>query len=70
MANRLPGLSDEAYASLEAELATIAERMAEIGNIIGPAFGAPWCDKALRLYRNVYRLRLQIEDRHCTLRGE
>jgi hypothetical protein len=64
MANRLPGLEDEAYTRLNAELTQMSDRMAEIGNIIGPAFGAAWCDKALRLYHNIHRLRLQIEDRH------
>jgi hypothetical protein len=70
MSNRLRGLTPEVYASLDAELNQLADRMAEIGNIIGPAFGAAWCDKALRLHHSIYRLRLQVEDRFYSLRGE
>lgn len=42
----------------------LATRAAEVGNVIGPAFGAKWCDKALKLHNHLMRLLLQVEDEY------
>jgi hypothetical protein len=44
------------------KLETMATDLAQIANIIGPSFGAKWCDKGLRLIREVESLHRQIED--------
>jgi hypothetical protein len=63
MSNRLTLLSQAEYDMVRAELKAMHDRLVEIANVIGPAYGAPWCDKALKLHRNVGHLRLQLEDR-------
>jgi len=45
-----------------AALDDMVPELSNVANIIGPAFGAKWCDKALRLIREVEKLRFQIED--------
>lgn len=45
-----------------AALDAMVPELSNVADIIGPAFGAKWCDKALRLIREVEKLHSQIED--------
>jgi len=71
LAHRLKPLSQADYDALSVELESLATRTADIGHIVGPAFGAAWCDKALKLHRDVLRLKMQVEDKfHDQSRGQ
>ena len=63
MVQRLKPLSQADYAAVQSELEALATRAADIGNIIGPAFGAAWCDKALKLHRDILKLKMQVKDK-------
>lgn len=41
----------------------MAEQAYDVANTIGPAYGAPWCDKGLKLARAIEKLRREIEDK-------
>ena len=63
MVQRLKLLSQADHDAVQAKLETLAAQIADIGNVIGPAFGAAWCDKTLKLHRNILRLKIQVGDR-------
>lgn len=63
---RLKGLAQEDYERIEAELVATVDWMCRIANEIGPAYGAPWCDKALKLSRAMDMLRLDLAARFST----
>lgn len=69
MGSRLKLLSKVDHDTLQAELAVLAERALKIANIIGPAYGAAWCDKGLKLHRTLQSLSSQIEGEYRR-RGE
>ena len=45
----------------------VADELADIGDIIGSVYGAAWCNKALKLHRNVHRLRQEVIDHYDDL---
>ena len=59
---RLHPLTTDEFVAVRDELEALAARMIAVGNIIGPAFGAAWADKALRQERLIHRLRNQVID--------
>lgn len=62
MAGRLKPLSQPEHAQVQAELKILADRAAQLGNTLGPAYGAAWCDKALKLSRSIQTLGTQVDD--------
>ena len=48
-------------------LESVADELADIGDIIGSVYGAAWCNKALKLHRNVHRLRQEVIDHYDDL---
>ena len=44
-----------------------ADEIADIGDLIGSAYGAAWCNKALKLHRSVHRLRQEVIDHYDDL---
>ena len=46
---------------------SVADELADIGDVIGSVYGAPWCNKALKLHRNVHRLRQEVIDHYDDL---
>jgi hypothetical protein len=48
-------------------LESVADELANIGDVIGSVYGAAWCNKALKLYRNVHRLRQEVIDHYDDL---
>jgi hypothetical protein len=48
-------------------LQSVADELADIGDVIGSVYGAPWCNKALKLHRNVHRLRQEVIDHYDDL---
>lgn len=62
MGSRLKLLSAADHDMVQAELAVLAERALKIANILGPAYGASWCDKGLRLHRSLQTLSSQVSD--------
>lgn len=64
MSTRLKGLSQSDHDATVVELNDIAVRMTKIANVIGPAYGAKWCDMALKLYREALTLRGKVEDEY------
>jgi phage tail sheath protein FI len=63
LAQKLKPLTQADYDNVQAELEVLAARTADVGNVIGPAFGAAWCDKALKLHRDILRLKMQVKDK-------
>jgi hypothetical protein len=49
------------------ELELVADEIADIGDLIGLAYGAAWCNKALKLHRSVHRLRQEVIDHYDDL---
>ena len=49
------------------QLERIAGELADIGDVIGSVYGAAWCNKALKLHRNVHRLRQEVIDHYDDL---
>jgi hypothetical protein len=45
-------------------LGLVADEIADIGDLIGSAYGAAWCNKALKLHRSVHRLRQEVIDHY------
>jgi hypothetical protein len=45
----------------------VADELADIGDVIGSVYGAAWCNKALKLHRNVHRLRQEVIDHYDDL---
>ena len=45
-------------------LELVADEIADIGDLIGSAYGAAWCNKALKLHRSVHRLRQEVIDHY------
>jgi hypothetical protein len=45
----------------------VAEEIAAIGDVIGSAYGAAWCNKALKLHRSIHRLRQEVTDHYDDL---
>ena len=41
-------------------LESVADELADIGDVIGSVYA--WCNKALKLHRNVHRLRQEVID--------
>jgi hypothetical protein len=48
-------------------LEVLANEVADIGDLIGSAYGAAWCNKALKLDRNIHRLRQEVIDHYDDL---
>ena len=48
-------------------LESLADELADIGDVIGSVYGAAWCNKALKLHRNVHRLRQEVIDHYDDL---
>ena len=48
-------------------LESVANELADIGDVIGSVYGAAWCNKALKLHRNVHRLRQEVIDHYDDL---
>ena len=48
-------------------LESVADELADIGDIIGSVYGVAWCNKALKLHRNVHRLRQEVIDHYDDL---
>jgi hypothetical protein len=48
-------------------LELVADEIADIGDLIGSAYGAAWCNKALKLHRSVHLLRQQVIDHYDDL---
>ena len=48
-------------------LQSVADELADIGDVIGSVYGAAWCNKALKLHRNVHRLRQEVIDHYDDL---
>jgi hypothetical protein len=57
-------MSAEQALALKQELRAVHDRSMEIANIVGPAFGAKWCDQAVRLAKRIQLLGVQVYD-HC-----
>jgi hypothetical protein len=51
-------------------LESLADELADIGDVIGSVYGAAWCNKALKLHRNVHRLRQEVIDHYDDLAFE
>jgi hypothetical protein len=49
------------------QLERVADELADIGDVIGSVYGAAWCNKALKLHRNVHRLRQEVIDHYDDL---
>jgi hypothetical protein len=49
------------------QLERVADELADIGDVIGSVYGAAWCNKALKLHRNVHRLRQGVIDHYDDL---
>ena len=45
----------------------VADELSDIGDMIGSVYGAAWCNKALKLHRNVHRLRQEVIDHYDDL---
>ncbi len=60
LVQRLKPLSQADHDTVQARLEVLATQIADIGNVIGPAFGAAWCDKALKLHRDILRLKMGL----------
>jgi hypothetical protein len=50
--------------SIVHRLERVANEIADIGDLIGSVYGAAWCNKALKLQRNIHRLRLEVIDHY------
>jgi hypothetical protein len=48
-------------------LERVADELADIGDLIGSAYGASWCNKALKLHLNTHRLRQEVIDHYDDL---
>jgi hypothetical protein len=48
-------------------LESVGDELGDIGNIIGSVYGAAWCNKVLKLHRNVHRLRQEVIDHYDDL---
>jgi hypothetical protein len=48
-------------------LESVADELADIGDLIGSVYGAAWCNKALKLHRNVHRRRQEVIDHYDDL---
>ena len=48
-------------------LERVANELADIGDVIASVYGAAWCNKALKLHRNVHRLRQEVIDHYDDL---
>ena len=51
-------------------LEQVADEIADIGDLIGSAYGAAWCNKALKLHRNIHRLRQEVIEHYDDLLRE
>lgn len=68
MTQRLKTLPKPAADRVVREIEELSQRMVDVARIIGPCFGAPWTDKALKLHRGIAQLRIQVQD-ECWRRG-
>ena len=53
--------------SIVHRLERVANEIADIGDLIGSVYGAAWCNKALKLHRNIHRLRQEVIDHYDDL---
>jgi hypothetical protein len=60
-------LSRVAHDRVLHQLESVADELANIGDVIGSVYGAAWCNKALKLHRNVHRLRQEVIDHYDDL---
>ena len=64
MSSKLKPLSEAEWKAFNVEIEELATRTAKLGNIIGPAYGAAWCDKALTLERKIFALKVAVEEEY------
>ncbi len=60
---RLKGLTIEQHEQLGRDLKLLLAEAHRIANIIGPAYGARYCDMAIKIRKPVGILRCKLEDK-------
>lgn len=66
---RTTGLTQEDHDTVKEELRMLSRMVAALGNVLGPAYGAAWCDKCLNVMRALDRLEGQVADEHYRRTG-
>jgi hypothetical protein len=57
-----PGLTEAEFRDAMSQIQAVYDSTHDLGNIIGPTYGAAMCDKALKIDRALFTLVLGIED--------
>jgi hypothetical protein len=64
MPQRIRGLTEAEFNHVVAELLRLETRVVALGNVLTPALGTAWCDRALRIYRELGKLRRRVADHY------